>query len=68
MMDQEIDTKNNIIPFKEALALDCECGEKLYWEAQFDADGTDYYAYCVLCAAHHRLYPFAVRHEVIRTK
>jgi hypothetical protein len=35
-----------------------ECGEGLSWEANFDADGTNYYATC--CGRRHVMRPYEV--------
>jgi hypothetical protein len=39
-----------------------DCGETLDWEAEFDADGTNYFAYC--CKQSYHMYPNTVSIEV----
>ena len=51
---------DEIIDFRKALyESQCrECGEKLYWEADFDVDGTNYRATC--CRLNYTLSPYQV--------
>lgn len=51
---------DQILPFHDALYEGrCpECNGKIYWEADFDADGTSYFGRC--CNKRFRLYPSTV--------
>lgn len=50
----------DVLGFRDALyESQCStCGEKLSWEADFDADGTSYHAIC--CDRRYRLDPRTV--------
>jgi hypothetical protein len=52
---------DTIVGFVDGLykATCADCGEKLYWEADFDADGTNYHATC--CDHRYTMYPHTVR-------
>ena len=49
------------VDFRECLyKAQCEqCGQKLTWEADFDADGTNYHAHC--CQHLYTMEPATVR-------
>ncbi len=53
-----------IYDFGDALYKgECDvCKESLDWEADFDADGTNYYTSC--CGNHYAMFPNTVRLEI----
>lgn len=51
---------DTVFSFQEALydCVCCKCNSELWWEADFDADGTNYYASC--CNIRYRMTPNTV--------